>query len=189
MQVVDSGCCIQETISTSRMSVKGPLEYSLLSIAIPQRVKGVARRKKESVIGNGPGPMRKLLNNQRHQSSDEGRQGVRNPRPRRPHHQRPDRQKGGKRNSCCSLFPSLIFLAVPIQLVHSQFPYGPLCAWFGYIQDTDRYSVAGCEITSTCCISGGHSLRGYHLREQIGTKTSPLSFDSAKKYKECQTSL
>ena len=54
-------------------------KYFSLSIAIPQRVKGVARRRKESAIGNGPAGVR----SQRHRSLNGGRRGVRKQKPRR----------------------------------------------------------------------------------------------------------
>ena len=104
--------------------------------------------------------------------------------PRRWHLQRPDHQKGGKRNSCCSLLSFLLFLTltdlartflVPLWILM----YTP----FRYIYDNIQYFVAGCRITCAHHISSGHSLQGYHLEGQIRTKVPLLSFEHAKSTK------
>ena len=177
MEVVGSDCRVQETTTTLRMSARGPPKYFSLSTAIPRRVKGAARRKKESVTGNGSAAVQNLLNGQRHQSFNGGRRGVKKQRPRRQHLQRPDPRKGGKRNSRWSLSFFSFSWPPPISLGCLQFPHGSLCTWFGCIYYPIRYSVTGRGITCTLSISSGHSPGSCLSREQIVMKTSPLSFE------------
>ena len=65
MRVAGSDFRVQETITTLRMSAKERPEYFSLSTAICQRVKLMVRWKQESVIGDGPAGMWKVLNGQR----------------------------------------------------------------------------------------------------------------------------